>query len=194
LGLQRAGLYLALVHYPVLNRKGEVIASALTNLDLHDLARVARTYDIPACYIVTPLKDQQALAGRLIRHWCEGVGKTLLPNRAEALDRLRVVEDVRDAVLEMEKEWERSPTVWASSAREQEAALSHAAARRTLERSENPHLLLLGTGWGLAPAALGRADALLEPIRGVNGYNHLSVRCAAAILLDRLLGNRGGDR
>jgi len=57
-----ADLYVALVHYPVLNRKGEIIASALTNLDLHDLARTARTYNIPSCYIVTPLKDQQALA------------------------------------------------------------------------------------------------------------------------------------
>jgi len=194
LGLQRAGFYMALVHYPVLNRKGEVIASALTNLDLHDLARAARTYDVPVCYIVTPLNDQQALAGRLIRHWCEGIGKTLLPNRAEALERLRVVEHVGDAVLEIEREWGKSPTVWATSAREQEAALSHEAARRILERSETPHLLLLGTGWGLAPGALGRADALLDPIRGVDGYNHLSVRCAAAILLDRLLGNRGGDR
>lgn len=80
-----ASLYLALVHYPVLNRRGDVIASAITNLDLHDLARCACTYGIPGCFIVTPLRDQQALVGRLLKHWCEGVGKDLLPDREQAL-------------------------------------------------------------------------------------------------------------
>jgi len=31
---------------------------------------------------------------------------------------------------------------------------------------------------------------MLEPIAGTTGYNHLSVRSAAAIILDRLLGPR----
>jgi hypothetical protein len=43
------------------------------------------------------------------------------------------------------------------------------------------------TGYGLADTVLEQADALLEPIRGRDGYNHLSVRSAAAILFDRLL-------
>ena len=33
-----------------------------------------------------------------------------------------------------------------------------------------------------------RADMVLEPIVGAGKYNHLSVRGAAAIILDRLLG------
>ena len=49
-------------------------------------------------------------------------------------------------------------------------------------------LLLLGTAWGLAPEVLAMADGVLPPIRGVSGFNHLSVRSAAAILFDRLLG------
>ncbi|MBP8644491.1 MAG: RNA methyltransferase [Syntrophobacteraceae bacterium] len=188
-----ADLYVALVHYPVLNRKGETIASALTNLDLHDLARAARTYNIPSCYIVTPLKDQQALARRLIRHWCQGVGKELLPERGEALGRLRIVENIAESVREIESRGGMPPTVWASSARERDRVLTHEEARKLLKEAGRPCLLLLGTGWGLAPEALNLADALLEPIRGINGYNHLSVRCAAAILLDRLLGIRGGQ-
>ena len=39
-------LYLALVHYPVVNRRGEVIVSALINLDLHDIARAAKTFGV----------------------------------------------------------------------------------------------------------------------------------------------------
>lgn len=35
---------IALVHYPVLGKKGEIIGSAITNLDLHDIARTAKTY------------------------------------------------------------------------------------------------------------------------------------------------------
>jgi hypothetical protein len=174
-----------------LNRKGETIASAITNLDLHDLARAARTYEIPACFIVTPLKDQQVLANRLLGHWCEGVGKELHSDREEALRRLRVVDSIEVAKSEIEASCGQSPTVWATSARELSGALAHRRARQWLAdaiQTGSPCLLLLGTGWGLAPSVLDEADAVLESIRGIDGYNHLSVRCAAAILMDRLIG------
>ena len=93
-----AQLFLALLHYPVLNRMGEIIASAITNLDLHDLARSCRTYGVPACYIVTPLRDQQALANRLTAHWIEGRGGEILPERREAMKLLRVVESLSSAI------------------------------------------------------------------------------------------------
>ena len=51
-------------------------------------------------------------------------------------------------------------------------------------------LLLFGTGWGLTVEVLGQADMVLEPIRGVGDYNHLSVRAAAAVILDRLRAER----
>ena len=60
-------LSIALVHYPVTNKNGEVIASAVTNLDLHDMARSARTYGVKGFYVVTPLEDQKALAAQLMR-------------------------------------------------------------------------------------------------------------------------------
>jgi hypothetical protein len=53
-----------------------------------------------------------------------------------------------------------------------------------------PELLLLGTGWGLAAEVLERVDDVLEPIAGSGPYNHLSVRTAAAIVLDRLRNGR----
>jgi hypothetical protein len=182
-----APLYLALVHYPVMNRNGEVIASAITNLDLHDLARLSCTYEVPVCYIVTPLKDQQDLAQRLTSHWRDGVGRELHPDRERALRRLRVVDNISVAVDQTRTETGVEPAVWATTARGTSGALTHEEASRLLNRSSRPHLLMLGTGWGLASEALVRADAVLEEIRGVDGYNHLSVRCAAAILLDRLL-------
>ena len=51
-----------------------------------------------------------------------------------------------------------------------------------------PLMLLFGTGFGLAPPVLERADLVLAPILGPGAYNHLSVRSAAGIILDRLRG------
>ena len=60
---------------------------------------------------------------------------------------------------------------------------------RTLLEGEDPLLMLFGTGWGLTKEVKAEADFRLEPIEG-KGYNHLSVRSAVAIILDRLLGER----
>ncbi|MFP5212887.1 MAG: RNA methyltransferase [Acidobacteriota bacterium] len=178
---------MALVHYPVLNKRGETIPSAITNLDLHDLARLACTFDLPACYMVTPLKDQQQLSEKLLSHWRERVGKELHPDRERALRRLRVVDSIEAAREDIRERSGTLPKVWATTAREEPGAISISEARRRILDSDSPRLLLLGTGWGLAPSVIEGADAILEPIRGFSGYNHLSVRCAAAIILDRLL-------
>jgi hypothetical protein len=175
----------------VVNRNQEVIASAITNLDLHDLARLTCTYDLPACYVVTPLRDQQDLAHQLIAHWCNGVGKRLHPHRGQALERLRIVDDLPRVLQGIQAEWGAPPVVWASSAQPQPAALCHGEARRQLQGAasgaSSPRLLLLGTAWGLAPKVLAGVDAVVAAIPGCSGYNHLSVRCAAAVLVDRLL-------
>ena len=181
-------LFLALLHYPVLNRVGDTIASAVTNLDLHDLARSCRTYGVEACYIVTPLRDQQALANRLTAHWIEGKGGEILPERREALKLLKVVESLSSTIEDIARKRGEPPVIWATTAKHRGRSLSHGEARDLLEAENRPFLLLLGTGWGLAPEIFSAVDAVLEPIRGVNGYNHLPVRAAASILMDRLLG------
>ena len=50
--------------------------------------------------------------------------------------------------------------------------------------------MVFGTGWGLAPEVMARADLRLAPVLGPTDYNHLSVRAAAAVILDRLRGTR----
>jgi hypothetical protein len=186
-----AFLYLALVHHPVVNRRGELVASAVTNLDLHDCARTARTYGLPACFIVTPLNDQQALVRELISHWCAGAGRELHPDRALALDLLRIEASIERVCRVIEEETGWSPELWATSARRSIKAMTCMQARAKLAEPGRPVLLLFGTAWGLAPGLLETVDAVLEPIQGKTGYNHLSVRCAAAILVDRLLGEPG---
>ena len=60
--------------------------------------------------------------------------------------------------------------------------------RHRLKEPDNVYLLAFGTAWGLTEEFLGSADFVLEPIKGNTGYNHLPVRAAVAIILDRILG------
>ena len=55
-----------------------------------------------------------------------------------------------------------------------------------LEEDDEPICLLFGTGYGLVDEIMAEADYTLEPIVGPTDYNHLSVRSAASIILDRL--------
>ena len=82
------------------------------------------------------------------------------------------------------------PTLIATSARSLPGAERFAQLRSELDASGEPYLLLLGTGWGLAEEVIERCPRRLEPVTGAGAYNHLSVRAAAAIILDRLRGTR----
>ncbi|MBN2139527.1 MAG: tRNA (guanosine(37)-N1)-methyltransferase TrmD [Desulfovibrionaceae bacterium] len=187
-GLGR-NLYLALVHGPVLNKFGEIVTVSLTNLDLHDISRVSRSYRLGGMYALTPLEDQRALAESLIGHWLEGAGGRANPDRAKALAQVRVMDCLDSAVNDLERVSGQRPRLVATSARPVESAVHAAPAevRQWLESS--PVLLVLGTGHGLAPEIVDRADAVLRPLRWMDAYNHLSVRSAASVIVDRLLGD-----
>jgi hypothetical protein len=192
-GAPRAVIDLALLHYPVLDKGGRIVTTAVTNIDIHDLARSARTYGIRRFFVVTPVEALRALARRIIEHWETGYGSTYNLTRKDALSIVRLAPDLDGAILEIERETGRRPRLVVTSARPSPDAVDFAAYRRQLANVDRPQLLILGTGWGLAPEILERAELRLEPILGVeggDGYNHLSVRAAGAIVLDRLLGAR----
>lgn len=176
----------ALVHYPVVNRVGEIIGSAVTNLDLHDIARAGRTYGVHTCWIVTPYEDQRELAGQIVRHWTQGHGGKVNPDRKEALATLRICSTLDEVIAGTAARWGERPQVLATCARPQENTKGYAEVRAGLEQGM-PHLLLFGTAWGLAPEILGMVDATLPPLTGAGDFNHLSVRSAVSIILDRLL-------
>ncbi len=60
-----------------------------------------------------------------------------------------------------------------------------------LHKKARPFLIILGTGWGLTETIFSQSDYVLEAVEGYTDYNHLSVRSAAAIILDRLMGRQG---
>ncbi len=186
-------LSLALMHYPVKGRKGETIASAITNLDLHDIARASKTYGIERFYVATPLKDQKILAEKILSHWQSGAGARYNPDRGQALDLVRVVPGISDIISDLETRHQKEVAVVATSAVQNDRNTGFCTFKKILAATENKdrvYLLALGTAWGLADEFLETADYVLAPIYGTSEYNHLSVRSAAAIMLDRLLGDR----
>lgn len=167
------------------------MTTAVTNLDVHDLARSARTYGCSDYFVVHPIAAQRELVERIRKHWTEGSSAKRIPDRSEALRLLRVVSNLDDV-------WQalggRSTIeVWATAARDLGPSLSFLEARNRLSEGTDSRtvVMLFGTGWGLARGVTSLADSMLEPIRAATeAYNHLSVRAAGAIALDRLLGSR----
>jgi hypothetical protein len=180
-------LYLALAHYPVVNKRGEIIASAVTNLDIHDMARAARTYGARALYVITPLEDQQLLVKTLVSHWTTGSGSVYNPKRCQALEMVCIQDTLERAREDIALLGEGYPRTVVTSARDHTGGISISRFRELLETG-NPYLLVFGTAWGLSQNCMEAADHILEPICGNMEYNHLSVRSAASIILDRLLG------
>jgi hypothetical protein len=180
---------IALLHHPVLDGQGAVVTSAVTNLDVHDLARTARTYGVSDYFVVHPIAAQRDLVERIRQHWTVGSSSRRIPDRREALTVLRVVDSLPAALDSFGGR--ESVEVWVTAARALGSTVSFADARRMLEGEGKPVIILFGTGWGLARSVVDGADGLLEPIRAARGdYNHLSVRSACAIAMDRLLGAR----
>ncbi len=186
-------LSIALVHYPVKGRKDETIASAITNLDLHDIARAAKTYGVERFYVVTPLEDQKVLAEKIVSHWQNGAGAAYNPDRGRALDLVKVMSGMEEVKADIEQHYRGEVKIVATSAVKNLRSIGFPAFQTILAAPENEnrvYLLALGTAWGLADEFMEIADYILAPICGKSGYNHLSVRSAAAIMLDRILGDR----
>lgn len=178
-------LAVALVHHPVVDRRGDRVASAVTNLDLHDIARTARTYGVDRFYVVTPVAEQLALVRRILEHWRQGHGASYNPHRGEAFSLIETAPSIEEALSSWSRDMGTKGVPILTGARRSDG-ISFDRCRQL--RQEHPLMLVLGTGWGLAPELFDRGWAVLQPIHGVGEYNHLPVRAAAAIILDRLHG------
>ena len=182
--------YVVLMHNEVIVADGDRVGTtSVTSLDIHDIARSARTYGIKNYFIVTQLLDQQKIVRKLLDFWQIGEGIEYNASRHEAVKRVELLNSLDEAILQIEKKEGIKPLVIGTSAR----IFSHAQEitfhdQGTVWKHKKPILMIFGTGKGLAPQVLERCDYLLVPVQGLNGYNHLSVRSAVAIVLDRWLG------
>lgn len=178
----------ALVHAPVLGKSGESMVSTVTNLDVHDIARSAKTFGIAPYYVVTPIAAQRELVDRICNHWTHGSSAARIPSRKQALALVEPVASIEAAVHALGGR--EQVEIWATAARAVGKPVLPYADARARVAADDPRsvLILFGTSWGLAPAAIDGADALLAAIETGTGFNHLSVRAAAAIVCDRLFG------
>ncbi len=184
----RALLYLALLHHPVYDKNGAVVTTAVTNMDIHDIARAAKTYGVRGFYVVTPVKPLQKLARKIIDHWEHGYGSQYNVTRKQALGLVRIKDTLDDVLIDLERDHGRKPQLVVTSAKTGGNRTSFTQLRDMLRSNTHPFLILLGTGWGLAESLFSQSDFVLEAIEGYADYNHLSVRSAAAVILDRLVG------
>ena len=183
-------VYVALVHYPVYNKNRRVVRTCLTPLDLHDISRACRTYGVRAFYFINPMRSQRELGRMIFDHWHTGWGARYNPNRKEAISLIRIEPDLEGTRKAIEKEWGSPPKTVATSARMKRADLDYPEMRARIREGEEAFLLLFGTGWGLLEEDIEAADYRLFPIRGLGDFNHLSVRSAVSIILDRILYDR----
>jgi hypothetical protein len=184
-----SNLYIGLVHHPIYDKRGEVVATAITNFDIHDIARCAKTFGVEGFFIITPLESQVQLAERIIRHWVKGVGSVYNPTRKESLSLVRVSRTIDEADREISDLWKKKVMKVATGASPHPKNIDFGSLKRLLKDERSPFFILFGTGWGLTQEVKDSSDYVLAPIEG-KGYNHLSVRSAVAIILDRLLGDR----
>jgi len=181
--------YCALMHEQVLiGPEKEKGTTSVTSLDLHDIARSARTYGIEKYFIVTPLSDQQRVINRLLEFW-QTDGKDYNIERYEAVKLVIIVDHLKDVMAQIEQIEGKKPIIVATSARETNHPREISFYDQDKVWSQNrPVLLVFGTGQGLDNDLVDQADYILKPVKGFSEYNHLSVRSAAAIIFDRWLG------
>jgi len=183
-------LFTALIHYPVYNKKREVVNTSVTNLDLHDIARASATFGVEGYFIVQPAAAQHQVVQTLIDHWVRGYGARYNPDRKQALGRVSLVDSLAEAVARITEGYGSAPKIIATAARAFPQTIGYQALRQTMVREGGNYLLLFGTGHGLADEVIAGTDYMLKPVYGPGEYNHLSVRSAASVILDRLQGEK----
>ena len=182
-------LYVALLHFPMRNRRGEIVATAMTSIDVHDIARSARTYGVVRYFVVTPLPSQQRIGWRIRGFWTEGERAMEASRRGDALESVTMTQELEEAISWSRDAEGREPLVVATSARQHAGrSVSYQKLRAEIAQGEQPVLILFGTGWGMVDEVIEACDLLLPPIMPESDFNHLSVRAAAAITLDRVAG------
>ena len=192
----QAPVYVCLLHHPITNRRGELVTTAVTNMDLHDISRTCRTFAVTRFFLVTPIELQHVLIGRILGHWNSEQQRVYHPDRVEALSRAKLVRTFQDVKDEILAETGKSPEVVLTDARPLPNSCTYDEYRRILQDPSRtqPTVIVLGTGWGVEESFYPEVHRILAPVYGPEGdrpggYNHLSVRAAAAIILDRLFGH-----
>ncbi len=196
-------LAVGLLHYPIYDRSRNVVATNITNLDIHDIARVSKVYGLENYFIIHPAAEQLMFVERLLDHWRMGDGIKTHPIRSEALSIVKTassIDDVKRLWLSQDGlgNGDEKVEIIGTTARNipGKERISFQGLREEFEAEKSSPkpkrvLLLFGTGFGITDEVLLGCDRLLEPLKGAPpvDYRHLSVRSAVSICLDRLMAS-----
>ncbi len=186
--MRKSRVYIALLHYPMYNKRMDTVTTSITNLDLHDISRAARTYNVEGFYVVHPSQNQHNLLNEILAYWRQGYGAQYNPDRQEAFSILKTAADLDSVIADIERETGNKPLTVATDARIYPDSISCHKMKNLIFSEEQVFIILFGTGWGISQDLIEKCDYILEPVQAGSDYNHLSVRSAVSIILDRLLG------
>ncbi|MFP5519618.1 MAG: RNA methyltransferase [Bdellovibrionia bacterium] len=180
---------IGLVHHPIYDSQKNIVATNVTNFDIHDIARAARVYGVEKYYIIHPQKEQQMFVHRVLDHWRTGQGAKYNAKRRTALTMVETASSLEEAI----QDWGVPDCLRvATHARAVEGAqfYSFKGLKETLFVEKKPCFLIFGTGFGLTDEFMKSCTGVLESIKGAppEDYRHLSVRSAVSICLDRVMG------
>lgn len=180
--------YISLVHYPVYNKNREIISTSIVIHDLHDISRAAKTYGVKKFFVVQPFEAERKIVDRIIKFW-NVAGKDYNANRLEAISVLAVAESFQDVMKSISEECGKPPISIGTSAQKKNIKEISFKEVSELLKKDEPVLVVFGTGWGIADELINGFDYFLPPIVGISDFNHLSVRSACSIVLDRIIAN-----
>ncbi|MEN3028339.1 MAG: RNA methyltransferase [Aquificaceae bacterium] len=180
-------VFIALLHYPAMDREGRTIITSFTTMDLHDIARPARAYEINTYYIVQPVDGQRLIIKKQIDYWLSEEGRRTNPTRNQVVRLVKLCYTFDEVLEDIQAIRGRRPLTVGTDARKYPNTVSYQWLSKEIEKRERDFLLVFGTGYGIPPSLIGTFDHILEPVQGAGDWNHLSVRNAVAIVLDRLL-------
>ncbi len=180
-------VFIALLHYPAMDKEGNLIITSFTTMDLHDIARPARAYEINTYYIVQPVDGQREVIKRQIDYWLSEEGQRTNPTRHEVVKLVKLCYTYEEVIEDMVQRRGKKPVVVGTDARTYPNTISYEELRKEIHKRERDFLIVFGTGYGIPPSLMQTFDLILEPVYGAGDWNHLSVRNAVAIILDRLL-------
>ncbi|MGB9694549.1 MAG: RNA methyltransferase [Caldisericaceae bacterium] len=179
-------LYIILLHYPVYNKNKEIVATSIVTHDIHDISRASKTFGVKTFYVVQPLENERKMVERILQFWSTK-GKDYNPNRLEAVSVLSLKESLKDVIDEISASEKTKPVLIGTSAQDQGKNQITFKETAELLSHQKPVAIVFGTGWGIAPEAKAQLEFFLPPINGLGEFNHLSVRSAASIVLDRII-------
>lgn len=179
-------LYLGLVHYPINNKFNQLVTTSVTNLDIHDIARSCTTFDVKKYFIINRLESQKEMLMRILKFWKSDIADEYNPDRVSALSIVEYAPNIELAKEFIKTQEGEYPLVITTTA----TKLDNQIEFNAFGKLTKPILLLFGTGNGLTKEVHKSADYILKPIDGCGTYNHLSVRSAVAIILDRIRSDK----